>query len=160
MYTCSSCVQLIATPWTVACQVPLRMEFSSRNSGMGCHFLLPGIFSTQGSKQHFLNRLHLQADSLPLVLPGKSPNGVLLINNAVIISGEQQKDSTRHIHIFILPQTPLPSRLPSSIKQSSLCYVVGSRWLSVLNIAVGTWPAQTPNYPAPSSFPLATMFVL
>ena len=32
-------------------------------SGMGCHFLLQGIFSTQGSNPHLL---HWQADSLPL----------------------------------------------------------------------------------------------
>jgi len=28
----------------------------------------------------------------------------------VIVSGEQQKDSAIHIHVSILPQTPLPSR--------------------------------------------------
>ena len=33
--------------------------------------------------------------------------GVYSIKNVVIVSGEQQRDSARHIHIFILPQTPL-----------------------------------------------------
>ena len=98
---------------------------------MGCHFLLPGIFSTQGSKQHFLNRLHLQADSLPLVLPGKSPNGVLLINNAVIISGEQQRASAMHVHVSILPQTPLPSRLP---RNAAEFHMLCSRSLLVIHL--------------------------
>ena len=40
--------------------------------------------------------------------------GVQLINNVVIVSGRQQRDSGIHIHIFILPQTPLPSRLSSA----------------------------------------------
>ena len=44
--------------------------------------------------------------------------GVQLINNAVIVSGGQQRDSAIHIHVFILPQTPLPSRLPHNIKQN------------------------------------------
>ena len=33
---------------------------------MGCHFLLQGIFSTQGLNPCFLHLLHWQADSLPL----------------------------------------------------------------------------------------------
>ena len=35
--------------------------------------------------------------------------GAWSINNVVIVSGGQQRDSTIHIHVFILPQTPLPS---------------------------------------------------
>ena len=48
--------------------------------------------------------------------------GVYLINIVVIVSVEQIRDSAIHIHVFILPQTPLPSRLPHNIEQSSLCY--------------------------------------
>ena len=40
-------VQLSATPWTVAHQAPLSMEFSRLDTGVGCHFLLLGIFLTQ-----------------------------------------------------------------------------------------------------------------
>ena len=32
----------LATPWTVACQAPLSMGFSSKNTGVGSHFLLQG----------------------------------------------------------------------------------------------------------------------
>ena len=35
------------SPWTVACQVPLSTGFFRQN-GVGCHFLLQGIFPTQG----------------------------------------------------------------------------------------------------------------
>ena len=38
--------------------------------------------------------------------------GVQLINNVVIVSNEQQRDSAKHIHVSILSPTPLPSRLP------------------------------------------------
>ena len=38
---------------------------------MCCHFLLQGIFLTQGSKPCLLCLLHWQMDSLPAELPGK-----------------------------------------------------------------------------------------
>ena len=39
----------LVTPWTVACQAPPSMEFSRQEYWSGCHFLLQGIFLTQGS---------------------------------------------------------------------------------------------------------------
>ena len=57
-------------PWTAAHQAPLSMGFSRQEYWEGCHFLLQGIFQTQGSNMHFLH-LHWQADSLPLGQPGK-----------------------------------------------------------------------------------------
>ena len=37
-----------------------------KNPGAGCHFLLQGVFLTQGSSPHLLHLLHWQADVLPL----------------------------------------------------------------------------------------------
>ena len=68
------------------------------------------------------------------------------INNVVTVSGEQQRDSIIHIHVSILPQIPLPSRLPHNTEQSSLCCTAGPCWLSILNTAVCPCPSQTP-YP-------------
>ena len=54
VYTWSlSRVWLSATPWTVARQA-LQWDFSGKNIGVGCHFLLQGIFLTQGSNPDFL----------------------------------------------------------------------------------------------------------
>ena len=58
---------------TMDCQVPLSMGLSSKNTRMGCHFLLQGIFQTQGSNSCLLWLLHWQADSLMLNHQG-SPN--------------------------------------------------------------------------------------
>ena len=44
----------------------------ARKLGVGCHFLLQGIFLTQGLKSCLLCILHWQACSLQLVPPGKS----------------------------------------------------------------------------------------
>ena len=42
-----------------------------RNTRLGCHVLLPGMFPTQGLNLHLLCLLHWQADSLPLAPSGK-----------------------------------------------------------------------------------------
>ena len=38
-------------------------NFPGKNTGVGCHFLLQGIFTTQGSNLHLFHLLHWQADS-------------------------------------------------------------------------------------------------
>ena len=43
-----SCARLFATPWTVACTKLLHpQDFQGKSIGVGCHFLLQGIFPTQ-----------------------------------------------------------------------------------------------------------------
>ena len=64
-------VQLCVTPWTVARQTPLSTDSPGKSTGVGCHFLLQGIFLTQGSNLCLLHFLHWQAGSLPPVPPGK-----------------------------------------------------------------------------------------
>ena len=41
-----------ATLWTVAYQAPLSWDFPGKNTGVGCHALLQGIFPTQGLNPH------------------------------------------------------------------------------------------------------------
>ena len=36
-------------PWTVAHQLLCPWDFPGKNMGVGCHFLLQGIFPTQGA---------------------------------------------------------------------------------------------------------------
>ena len=64
-------VQLFLTPWTAVCQAPLRMEFPGKNPGAGCHFLLQGIFLTQGSNPRLLHLLHWRAGLFTPEPPGK-----------------------------------------------------------------------------------------
>ena len=47
-------VQLFATPWTVAHQAPLSMEFSRQECGAGCCTLLQEIFLPQGLNLNLL----------------------------------------------------------------------------------------------------------
>ena len=64
-------VQLFVTPWTVARQLLCSWNFPGKNTGVGCHFLLQGIFPTQGLNRRLLHLLHWLVDSLPLAPPGK-----------------------------------------------------------------------------------------
>ena len=68
-------VQLFATLWTVAREAPLSMEFPE-NTGVGCHFLLQGIFLIQELNLGLQRLLHWQAGSLWLMALG-SPCAVV-----------------------------------------------------------------------------------
>ena len=67
-------VRLFATPWTVAYQAPLSMDFPGNSTGVDCHFFLQGIFQTQGSNTGFphcrqmLYRLNHQGSFITLFL--------------------------------------------------------------------------------------------
>ena len=61
-------VQLCATPWTVAQQAPLSMEFFRQESWSGLPFPSPGDLPHPGMEPR---SPALQADSLPPEPPGK-----------------------------------------------------------------------------------------
>ena len=50
-----------------------------KNTGVGCHALLQGIFPTQGLNLHLLHLLPWQAGSLPLAPPGKPSGGYVTL---------------------------------------------------------------------------------
>ena len=60
-------VQLFEEPTRLLCP----WDPPGKNTGVGCHSLLQGIFQTQGSNLQLLRLLHWQAGSLPLVPPRK-----------------------------------------------------------------------------------------
>ena len=47
------------------------LDSPGKNTGVGCHALLQGIFPIKGSNPHLLCLLHWQAGSLPLALTGE-----------------------------------------------------------------------------------------
>ena len=72
VYVCTliwcSCVQLFVNPWTVACQVPPSVGFSSQEYCSGWPFPPPSNLSDSGIEP---GSAALQADSLPSKPPGK-----------------------------------------------------------------------------------------
>ena len=76
------------TPWTIAHQAPVH-EISQARTGVVCHFLLQGIFPTQGSNWHLLHGRQILYHETPgkhLSLEEKTnnlkPPGVLVPANA------------------------------------------------------------------------------
>ena len=69
-YQSLSHVGLFVSPWTVAHKAPL-WNFPGKSTGVGCHFLLQGIFPNPGIKPR---SPVLQADSLPAEPQGKPRN--------------------------------------------------------------------------------------
>ena len=67
-----------------------------------------------------------------------------MIKNVVLVSGVQQSDLVIHLYESIVFQIMFSFRLLHNIEQSSLCYIVGPYWLSILNIVVYTCQSQTP----------------
>ena len=65
-----SLTHLFVTPWTVAHQDPLSMEFSRQENWSGLPFPAPGDLPDLGIEPAALPS-HWQADSLPLAPPGK-----------------------------------------------------------------------------------------
>ena len=58
---CAQSCPSLCDPWTVAHQAPLPCDFPGKNTGLGCHFLLQGIFLTQRLNLCLLGLLHCQA---------------------------------------------------------------------------------------------------
>ena len=73
-----SCIQLFATPQTVARHAPLSVEFSRPEYWRGVPFFFQGVFQPQGSNSRLLRLLYWQVDSLPLSHLGSSVFSIVL----------------------------------------------------------------------------------
>ena len=82
----------------INCSPPGSCPWDSpgKNTGVGCHSLLPGIIPTQGSNQHLLGLLHWQAGSLPPVPPGKPPGLSMTIQINLLTGHSLFKNNPPH----------------------------------------------------------------
>ena len=94
-----SCVRLFVTPWTVAHQAPLSMEFSRQEYWSGLPFLSPGDLPNPGIRPW---SPVLQGDSLPSEPPGK-PSWVLLMHFS-LISAQLLMDLIQGFFFFFFSQ--------------------------------------------------------
>ena len=104
-------VRLFATLWTVALQAPLSMAFPGKDTGMGGHFLLQGLFPTQG-----LNLLSCISCTARWILYDCATWEVLFHGNTsqitcpclLPVGGEVQsffRDSSKYFEEYNLPST-------------------------------------------------------
>ena len=84
-------------------------NFPDKNVGVGCHFLLQGIFPTQESNSCFLHLLHWHAGSLPLAPPGKPKDFLLLLVAYISLTSDilSTNSQLQLSVVLVLFQTPL-----------------------------------------------------
>ena len=102
-------VQLFVTLWTVAHWLFCPGVSPGKNTRVGCHALLQGIFPNQGSNLHLLCLLHWQVGSLPLAPPGK-PQGYICfpINQTKTLPGSPSHHTIKEMSWDLLElQTPM-----------------------------------------------------
>ena len=94
------------TPWTVAYQAPLSMEFYRQEYWSGLPFPSPGHLPDRGIKPR---SPALQADTLPSEPPGKPQIRKLGFKNTCIdISNISNSPGSRGLSVRILESSPLP----------------------------------------------------
>ena len=79
--------------------LPCPWDFPGKNTGVGCRFLLQGIFPTQGSNSHLLRLPHQQADPLALRHLG-IPNVLITVITWVILPPPPAKACFSLVHGF------------------------------------------------------------
>ena len=92
-----SYVWLFATPWTVARQAPLSVEFPRQEYRVGCHFLLHRTVPTQGL---CLRLLCWQADFFTTVPSGKTLSSTCLFITSLSESKKPASPYPDHIYLF------------------------------------------------------------
>ena len=107
----SSVIQLCLTLCNPMDCKPTRLlcpwDFPGRNTGVGCHALLQGIFPTQGSNPHLLCLLLWQAGYLPLASPGKPVKPlkellkIIQMNLETVIQSEVSQKEKNKYHILM-----------------------------------------------------------
>ena len=130
-------VQFFVTPGMQPARLLCPWNFPGKNTGMGCHFLLQGIFLTQESNPCLLCLLHWQVGSsswlsvvknlciVPVLIYVLLKQAVIFFNflfyigvqsisNAVIVSGGQQRTQP---YTYMQPFFP---KLPSHSGKHSL----------------------------------------
>ena len=136
-----SVVQLcpaLCVPLYLACQAPVSMNFPGKNTGVGCHFLLQGIFPTQGSNSCLLHLLHGQV------------NPLLVSQSVQLLSCVQLCDAMD----CSMPGFPVHHQLLELAQTRPL-----SRWCHpTISSSVVPFSSRLQSFPASWSFPMSQLF--
>ena len=114
-----SCVWLFATLWTVAHQVPRPWDSPSKNTGVGCHALLQGIFLTQGSNLNLLWLLHCRQ-----ILYHRATGEAQILDGGIIRSMREWKKVWLGTRLAGCSQPDLHRTLSGGM----VCPLMGTHW--------------------------------
>jgi len=130
-------------------------DFPGKNTGVGCHFLLWGTFSFQGSNPYLL---HWQADSLSLSYLGSLINGYMLFS-WYVMSDYLRRHWLQHTSLSPgvrrCPSpscsSPSPGVCPSSYPLNRWCHPTISSSVFLCSVSHQSFPASV-------SFPVSQLF--
>ena len=88
-----SCVRLFATPYTVAYRPPQSMEFSSKSTGVGCHFLFRE-YSQPRDQTWVTGRMFYPSEP-----PGKMVKSRILSWLAKLTQTTGENKDMKHVHL-------------------------------------------------------------
>ena len=128
-------MQLFGTPWTIAHLYP--RDSQGKNTGVGCHFLLQGIFQTQGSNQGLLHCRQTLYQLNHQGSPGMPFSSVLLrYLNFLPLGGTLAPLDRAFLALNLASQETQRLRLrlqPQSVKSAHLINEVDDQNLSLLS---------------------------
>ena len=120
-----SCVQLLGLHSLWHARLPCPWDSLGKNTGVGCHALIQGIFPIQGSNPHLFCLLHWQTGSLPRVPPGESINDEMTLyilslrqrlqseERKVDTSSQTQQNTTQQGPLAVIPPGAHSPALPA-----------------------------------------------
>ena len=113
-----------------------------KNTAVGCHALLQGIFLTQGQNPRLSSLLCGEEDSLPPALPGKIPT--------VLYSFQAYNRATPYVYRrhAILIYSNIIDRIPCSVLHSPVTCLFDNRQLEPPGLFLNA--ALAPFHPEPS----------
>ena len=141
-------VCLVAQPYTTHLLphgLPCPWDFPSKNTQVGCHFLLQGIFPTQGLNScllHFRQILYHWTTMETLWL------GLLLFSHSVI-SNSLQPHGLQHTRL------PCPSPFPGACSTSC---PLSRRYHPTISSSIVPFSSCLLSFPASRSFPVSPLF--
>ena len=126
-------------------------DSTGKNTGMGWHSLLQGIFPTQGSNPCLLCLLHWKVDSLP-VAP-------LTVREALTVESSSSSVAQLCLTLWLrgLQHVRLPCPSPTPGAYSNSCPL--SQWCHpTLSFSVIPFSSHLQSFPASGSFPMSQFF--
>ena len=154
-----SCVQLFATPWTVAHEAPLSMRFSRQEYWHGLLLSSPGYLTDPGIKPTSLKSPTLQVDSfLGEGMWIFSFNWRLITLQYCIGFTIHSHESTMGVHVFPILNPPPTSLLipslwviPSVPALSTLSHALNLDWWFVSHVILYLFQCHSPisSHPRP-----------
>ena len=113
-----------------------------KHTGVGCHFLLQGIFPTQGLNPSLLRLLHWQVGSLPPTPPGKPPEISMEVPQRIRNSTTIWSNSLSSGYIYLKTIKSVSWRDICTTMFIAASFTIAEIWRQPKCLSAGEWIKQ------------------